>query len=132
MRKNTLNRKVAINIIKAQIASDAAKGIYELSYDGEIHDNYNGKDKYIIRAIKTILKKKNTGFSFYVTDGDIFGSILVYFNFSLNGKFMQISFHSFNAKLFKYYLAKNSTHEVVWDQKSSRKTARKLKAAIGL
>ena len=64
----SLNKKVARNIIKAQVASDNAKGIYELSYEGKLENNYCGKDRYILIAIDTIIRKRNTGFSFYVTD----------------------------------------------------------------
>lgn len=131
MKKNTLNKKVAVNIIKAQIASDAAKNINELSCKGRVHNNYDGKDDYIIRAIKTIIKKRGTGFSFYVTYGDIFASLIVYFNFKLNDKDMQISFHSFNDELLKY-IQNNSAHAVEWDQKSSREAANSLKTAIGV
>ena len=125
-----LNKKVAKNIIKAQVASDSAKAIYELSYDGNIETNYFGKDRYILIAIDTIIRKKNTGFSFYVTrDYDMCGEpYLVYFTFKLGTEWYQVSFHSYGRSLAKYY--SRGKHRVHWDRKSSRETCELLQEVM--
>lgn len=131
-----MNRQVAINIYKAQVASDNAKGIKEVTYNGKIKANYDGKDEYIIRAINLILHKRNSGFSFYVTtDKELSETYkrkhyIVYFDFTVKGEWKQISFHSLNGELEKY-LKKGKSHSVEWDRKSSRETCKFLKEIVG-
>lgn len=120
-----LNKQIALNIVKAQIASDYAKGIYELNTKYAVTKNYRGKDEYIIYAIKKIISKKNTGFSFYVTRDEGISSYLVYFNFTYEGKNYQISFHSYNTEL-KAYIKNNHQHFVKWDKASSRNNCKML------
>ena len=130
LANNDLNKKVAINIVKAQIASDNAKGIESIPYDRKICRNYDGKDKYIMIAIKEIIRKRNTGFSFYVTRDEDICSYLVYFSFDLWGETRQVSFHSYDYDLDKYLSRKSKSHKLVWDQKSSRKSCEILLMAI--
>ena len=123
-----LNRKIAKCLISAQIASDAGKGIYELDNSVNATESYHGKDIYILTAIKTCIKKRNTGFNFYVTKDDEIALYLVYFSFQVNDEKYQISFHSFDHRLEKYLSPKS--HEEIWDEKSSRDTAKLLQYLI--
>lgn len=120
-----LNKQIALNIVKTQIASDCAKGICELHTKYAVTKNYRGKDEYIIYAIKKIISKKNTGFSFYVTKDNEIYSYLVYFNFTYEGKNYQVSFHSYNEEL-KPYVKNNHKHCIKWDKKSSRDNCKML------
>lgn len=130
MNKYRLNKFVAINIIKAQIASDGGKGISELRDSIKLIDNsdyiwdstkkhgYRGKDSYIVKAIEYIRTHKNCGFRYSVQNGDIFGSDIVYFWYkNSNGKRKQISFHTFSEKINKY---NKKTYRTRWDEGSSR------------
>lgn len=140
-----LNRKVASALLRAQLHSDAAKYIHEIHketraqkaefvkcessyYYEEKENHYRYKDEYILKAITRILSDKNSGFTFYVTYGE-FTPYLIYFTFRLDGKRYQISFHSYDRNLFRYF--KNSerfrTH---WDRRSSRQAAEMLQAYL--
>ena len=115
-----LNNKICKLLASAQIASDAGKDKYLMpNYLGAI-ENYRGKDAYIFTAIKTCIKKKNTGFNFFV-EKDIVTPYLVYFSFKYNGKKYQISFHSYDCRL-EQFVSPNSHYEY-WDRESSRETA---------
>ena len=115
-----LNNKICKLLASAQIASDAGKGIYDMPNYVNAIENYSGKDTYILTAIKTCIKKKNTGFNFYVTYGDT-TPYLVYFSFMYKKEKYQISFHSFDPRLNEY--KSPSKHTEVWDENSSRNTA---------
>ena len=120
-----LNRKVCKLLVQAQCASDAGKRIYELRAAHRTRLSYAGKDVYILSAIKTILKKKETGFSFYVTDGGEISPFLVYFDFYDEFyQIRQISFHSFDENLEKYISPMK--HQREWDMGCSRDTAEYL------
>jgi len=97
-----INKTIAQAIVQAQIASDAGKGIYELSMKSHTkrsaeHFKYGIKTLYILAAVKLIRCNK-TNFNYYITsiEGDQNGypSILVYFDFKVNGKRQQVSFHT--------------------------------------
>lgn len=130
-----LDLRVCKYLVLAQIASDGGKHLWfgkdDLSNSlsiGPVYrlKGYSVKDSEIIKAINTITRsKKSTGFHFYVKEVDGFRSraFLVYFNFKLDGKRYQISFHSFNLKLEKFANDKFSTR---WDKKSSRESAKVL------
>lgn len=127
-----MNKAVLKNIYLAQMASDAGKGIYELPpWDNKEKRGlgYPQKDEYILRAIGLIIRKKNTGFSFYVTRCKDINSYLVYFETTLGNELYQVSFHSYCSSLEKY-LKKNSKHHTVWDEKSSRDTCLFLKEVV--
>ena len=145
-KNKDLNRKVASALLRAQLHSDAAKYIHEIRketraqkaefvkcessyYYEEKENHYRYKDEYILKAIQRILSDKNSGFTFYVTYGGL-TPYLVYFTFRLDGKRYQISFHSYDRNLFRYF--KNSerfrTH---WDRRSSRAAAEILQSYLG-
>ena len=129
-----MNKYTGKCIVLAQIASDAGKYI-----SGDLVSNNNGanrhaishgygdKDKFLKNALCSILRDKNSGFVFHVSDGGSTPS-LVYFNFKLNGERKQISFHSFDPWLEKFHTGKCATR---WDKGSSRDTARELMEYIG-
>lgn len=126
-----LDPRVCKYLVLAQISSDAGKHIAtDLVFAvpiGKVYcaKGYDAKDTEIMKAIKTITHSKNSGFRFYVKEVDGFykRAFIVYFNFKLDGKRYQISFHSFNLKLGRYTNEKFSTR---WDKKSSRETAEVL------
>ena len=129
-----LNKRAAISIIRAQVASDGGKSIEELSsmlcnYSQESSyiwqtlnlKGYANKDFNIVSAIKAIIADKNSGFTFYVKpEGN---SFVVYFNFKLKHARKQVSFHSFNPLLSRYV---NKKHATKWDKNSSRQTCLEL------
>ena len=128
-----LDLRVCKYILLAQIASDGGKHrcLWELPTMipiGEVYytKGYNVKDSEILKAIKTINQSpKSTGFHFYVKEVDGFRSraFIIYFNFKLDGKRYQISFHSFNKKMQRY---SNNRFSTRWDKKSSRESAKAL------
>lgn len=128
------NSAVALDIIKAQIASDAGKGYfseYAEKYPSICKKGYAVKDFYILSACKKILKSKESGFYFYVThclDQNGNKSFLIYFNFRINGKRKQISFHSFDKELWKPFCKNNCVTR--WDHDSSRLAAEELYKSI--
>ena len=128
-----MNRAVLKNIYLAQMASDGGKGIYELPPWDETKKEkrlgYDQKDEYILRAINLILKKKETGFSFYVTICEELNSYLVYFETVIDEGLYQVSFHSYCDELAKY-IKKNAKHYTVWDEESSRETCELLKEVM--
>ena len=122
-----LDLRVCKYIVLAQIASDGGKHITEIEDAlpiGKVYSKkgYTKKDSLIMKAIKTIQCNKNTGFKFFIKDCDGFSSpaVIVYFNFKLEGKRYQISFHSFNMMLKRLEISNFSTR---WDKKSSREAA---------
>ena len=111
----------------AQIASDAGKGIYELGCDDHDYsienERYNAKDRNILLAIKGICRLHDKSIRFYVKDISYYSwdpKVIVYFDFKINGKREQVSFHSFSWRIREF--AKNSRAST-WDRKSSRKAA---------
>lgn len=117
------------NIILAQVASDAGKGIYIIrDYIPPIlskevktaeYFGYKRKDFYIQNAIKIINTTPRCGINYwcrYALDQNGYGCMLVYFDIKSNGKRHQISFHSpYNrTKLDKFYHMGRTTR---WDKK---------------
>ena len=98
---NNVESIIALNIIQAQMASDAGKGKKNLSLDknlerGPMRMGYSLKETYILRALRLIRNNK-TQFNYWVIiEGDQNGvpSIVVYFDFKIDGKRYQISFHN--------------------------------------
>lgn len=97
-----INRAIACAIVQAQLASDAGKGIYELSVKSHTkrsaeHFKYGIKTFYILTAVRLIRCNKSD-FNYFISaiEGDQNGcpSILVYFDFKVNGKRQQVSFHT--------------------------------------
>lgn len=125
-----LDLRVCKYIVLAQISSDGGKMIPDIKDTlpiGNVYfkKGYKMKDSLIMKAIKTIQCTKDSGFRFCVKECSGFRSraFIVYFNFKLDGKRCQISFHSFNTKLERYI---NNSVSTRWDKKSSRKTAESL------
>lgn len=106
------DKYIAYCIAGAQIASDAGKGIQEISfkkfipqYESTLDGRYRSKDGFIIEAIKTINSTPKCGFNYYVTKGkdqNGYSSFIIYFDFKVNGKRKQVSFHCFNNKLIQF------------------------------
>ncbi len=128
-----MDKNVAKAIINAQICSDAGKGLFEVENSTLLElmrkKGYKGKDTQIFKAIEIINRKKNTGFYYSViTDKRYVALYIVYFNFKLNGKRKQVSFHSFDKRLHKYICPECKTH---WDKKDSRQTVIELAKHFG-
>lgn len=127
---------IARLIRKAQVASDAAKGIFDICIlprenryrESYSRDCYREKDSYIIAAISAICATHSGKYRFSVqrgSDQNGNSSFLVYFDFKINGKREQVSFHSFNGKLWKYV---DHSRASTWSRDtSSRETAEKLR-----
>jgi hypothetical protein len=121
-----LSHYVAKQIVLAQTASDGGKvksgkltfGHWELlalRYATKIgyayfKKGYLAKDWCILKAIEGILRDKNSGFTFYITRKEFRDSrekrstsFVIYFNFRLEGRRLQVSFHSFSDPLWDYY-----------------------------
>ena len=97
-----VEKQIAIHIISAQIASDAGKGIYELApsthkFRTPRHFGYSVKTWYIMTAIN-LIRNHQTGFNYYLSDIEDdqngYDSIIAYFDFKINNKRYQVSFHT--------------------------------------
>lgn len=100
---NKIESIIALNIIQAQMSSDAGKGKKNLTLDknlerGPIRMGYGLKETYLLRALRLIRNNK-TQFNYWVEiEGDQNGvpSIIVYLDFKIDGKRYQVSFHNHN------------------------------------
>lgn len=106
-------KKVIVLIASAQMRSDEGKILrnhHNDVYKGlsqEIitfksnccHYSYDGKDAAIIAAIGIINKHPLMGVSYYVKNNG--SNVIVYFNFKVDGKRLQVSFHTFSSELRK-------------------------------
>ena len=122
-----MTRKLIESLISAQEASDAGKGIYELNFNSYAkYHGYAVKDKYILDAIKEIIKSRKKDVYFYVTRDESIDSYLIYFNIRMCGKRYQMSFHSYGD--FDTFLSKKGgSCKTSWDKKKpSRDVAKKL------
>ena len=128
MHKDQLNEMIAKKIILAQACSDGAKFKFELlnslSRNFKRYIRYNTADagirrstvlyglklKYELEAIKLITSNKRTGYKFYVTDEepDQNGapSVITYFEFVIEKKLYQVSFHTPKDKVTPYLKSK--------------------------
>lgn len=118
-----LDKDIALHIIKAQICSEAGKykrDTYNVieQYNGYCYPlfvctkkKYHSKEYHIKKALDMICSRKRTGFYFSVqpklTDGGR-DSLIVYFNFKLDGIRNQISFHTFDFKHLSRFTSPNS------------------------
>lgn len=140
---NSRNKRIALDIIKAQVASDGGK-FWKTPDDSDpviwrvfvtsFKRGYDAKDQYIKSAISKIIAYRNSGFKYNVRrtlDQNGYPSYIIYFNFELNGERKQISFHSpsYNSWLEKY-CSNTRSNMITWDHKSSRNTAIELYEAI--
>lgn len=113
-----MDKSIVLNILLAQVASDAAKGIGSQLVSRSIskirpliddarRNGYSAKDLYIKRAITKIAKSNNKDIRFSVIkDEEKVAKFIVYFDFRLDGRREQVSFHSFDHSLEKF--VKNS------------------------
>ena len=113
------NLAIKACIVQAQIASDIAKDCYNDAYNKKAW--YRLKDKSIYKACHEISKshgKSDIKFSVQ-NDKDNIANFIVYFNFKINNKKQQISFHTYNDKLERFV----SPYNTRWDKKCSRDAA---------
>lgn len=101
MTNNSVEAMIALRIIQAQASSDAGKGLNRLSLEPDKARpcevlKYSFKVKPILEAIKLIRTNK-THFNYWVEespDQNGYDSIIVYFDFKINGSRYQVSFHN--------------------------------------
>lgn len=117
---NYLDKKVASLLIKAQMCSDSGKGIGS-TYGREkwkARSNkwgYAHKPQLIFAAFDRISQLKGkSGFSFYIGYDSWNGMDVAYFNFKLDGKRYQISFHMPEGIPNRYRKA-NTKHHTKWN-----------------
>ena len=122
-------------ICKAQIASDAGKGIYKLACKKDknaVNTAYLSKENYILQALGVLTKSKLTNINYWCEKtGDQNGcpSIIVYFDIKINNERKQVSFHTplnrASETLLKYVSTGRKTR---WDKKigGSQDTCRQL------
>lgn len=140
-----MNKHIAKKIALAQRASDIGK-YFKLSEEercasdmlgdllGEsvdaraINFGYRLKDEAIFDAIQGIGHNPECGFHFRVTiDDEKKAKFIVYFDFRLNGKKVQVSFHSFDVRLCRYVEKQKGGH---WNRKSARNTCIELLTSL--
>lgn len=122
-------------ICKAQIASDAGKGIYKLACKKDknaVNTAYLSKENYILQALGVLTKSKLTNINYWCEktgDQNGYPSIIVYFDIKINNKRKQVSFHTplnrASEALLKYVSTGRKTR---WDKKigGSQDTCRQL------
>lgn len=119
------DRVIARYILNAQISSDGGKSIYEISNLSRhaFNEAYDGKDRYILGAIKMIRSSKDSNFRFFVKPNS-WTAFIVYFETRIHGEKFQVSFHSYDESLRPYCLGKaHHGFRTRWDHGSSRDTA---------
>lgn len=91
-------RGIIYNIISAQIASDAGKGIYDIHFNKIAAERgYNAKEHYIVDAVKGIDSIPYCGINYYLVKKDDQHnnpSIISYFTIKAGGNTYQVSFHT--------------------------------------
>lgn len=136
-------RRIMRLLYLTQAASDGGKGIYELPSDSGIahmsdHSRgrytaaYAAKDACMMQAIELICRSHSRDVRFCVTyaDGEWNDTCyLVYFDFKVDGRREQVSFHSFNDGLRRF--VRNSRRSTWSKDRSSRDTVR-LAAKAGV
>ena len=122
-------------ICKAQIASDAGKGIYTLSCKNDknaVNTAYLSKENYILQALGVLTKSEVTNINYWCEkagDQNGYPSIIVYFDIKINNERKQVSFHTplnrASENLLKYVSTGRKTR---WDKKigGSQDTCRQL------
>ena len=124
MTKNKVEARIALCIIRAQKSSDYGKGINRISLSNKssrpCRMGYGFKEADILEAIRLIRRNK-TQFNYWVEvapDQNDVTSILVYFDFKINEKRFQVSFHNHNCsnELESYVNTGRKTH---WHKNTS-------------
>lgn len=138
--KNIILKNIIKNIILAQIASDAGKGIYNKEFFSpslikkEVKTawrlGYAVKDKYILNAIKIISTTPRCGINFWCVkapDQNDYDSIITYFDIKTNEKRYQVSFHSpYNRTHIKALQKKGRPTRWTYQVKGSREACLEL------
>jgi hypothetical protein len=118
MMTNKVEARIALCIIRAQKSSDYGKGINRISLSKTASRpsrmGYGFKEADILEAIRLIRRNK-TQFNYWVEvapDQNGVNSILVYFDFKIDGKRFQVSFHNHNCgnELESYVNTGRKTH----------------------
>lgn len=100
MKHDSLNRRIAKELVRAQAASDAGKGIHVLDNREDRYRGYSNKEMHIMYAISLINKVpfKESIFRYYVSnvepDQNGCDSIISYFEFKIGDTEYQMSFHT--------------------------------------
>ena len=124
-----MTKELATMLVLAQAASDEGKGIHSLSsclnnnLRRKAEIGYAMKDEAIMKAISLVAKYHFHDVHYYVVkDTERRAKYLVYFDINLADSRCQISFHSFDDKLFKF-IKKNERSYTKWDCGYSRGNA---------
>jgi hypothetical protein len=132
-----MNKNAALNIILAQVASDAGKGIVEL-YEAlpksmkhvaskALKSGYAAKDELLERACLIVARHKDPDIRFFVSeDAKGIAKFIIYFDIRIDDKKWQASFHSFGKKRWSKWLKSTVPSRGHWDHKSSRNTCKEL------
>lgn len=128
-----LNKMIARAIIAAQLCSDGGKRnrqlisqIRRLSenyhfWDTQWIEGYSNKTYWLNRAIQMINCSKEQIYHYWIQDSpdqNGYPSVIVYFNFKLDGKRHQVSFHT-PANQVTGMLKRNKTgRKTRWDNKT--------------
>ena len=132
-----MNKKAALNIVLAQVASDAGKGITALydalpeklwkEADKAYQSAYAAKDELLERACLIVARHNDKDIRFFVTeDKQGITNFIIYFDIKIDGKRWQASFHSFGKKRWSKWAKSTVASRGNWDHKSSRATCLKL------
>ena len=118
MTKNNVEARIALCIIRAQKSSDAGKGIDRISLSKKLSRpcmmGYGFKEADIVEAIRLIRRNK-TQFNYWVEfapDQNGVNSIVVYFDFKIDDKRYQVSFHNHGCKELGAYV--NTGRKTHW------------------
>lgn len=134
--QTSFERKVIALIIRAQMWSDAAKGISSTLIDSRYHayhtykyDCYSKKDRCICDVLNLLKKNRRCCVQYYIGYDTELRCAIVYFEVRVEGKKFQISFHSFNKVLIN---AKGAGLPMRWKgiEGSSRKAAEELQVIV--
>lgn len=138
-----LKKYIAYCIVSAQMASDAGKRITDAEEGAIVYSKkkkqehsikssrYRAKDGFILDAINAINKNPRCGYNYYVVWGkDQNGnpSSIVYFDFKIDNKRKQVSFHTFNGYIRLYAGRGRKTrwdHDLGGSREASRLLAEK-------
>lgn len=135
------DKKIALAIIKAQIASDAGKGVYSLyrAVDGNntpCNKGYEMKEDLIEKAIRGIQTSQNSSFRYScVWSGDY---IITYFEYkNEEGRRKQISFHTPSREITRFLRSianSRKTRKTAWDgnEGGSRDNCYDLAVSLGI
>lgn len=105
---NNIDKIIIHHILEAQKYSDAAKRAESYTSAQAI---YKLKDRHLVEAVRSLEGARNSRISWKIEhkpDQNGHPSIIVYFEFKIQGKQIQFSFHNFNWKAFPVKKGKSS------------------------